>query len=107
MTQATATASTISEARLNANRANAKASTGAKTPFGRAASFANLNRTTHGQTADFHLLPDEPEDLVQQRLDEWSEKMKPETEPERYQVILIVRASIKLDRADAAEAAAA
>jgi hypothetical protein len=107
MTFATQNASTADEARRNRNRENAKRSTGAKTPFGRAASFANLNRTTHGLTADFHLLPDEPEELVQQRLDAWSEDLKPETEPERYQVLLVVRASIKLDRADAAEAAAA
>jgi hypothetical protein len=107
MTFATQNAPTADEARRNRNRENAKRSTGAKTPFGRAASFQNLNRTTHGMTADFHLLPDEPEELVQQRLDEWSEDLKPETEPERYQVLLVVRASIKLDRADAAEAAAA
>jgi hypothetical protein len=104
---ATENPSTADEARRNRNRENARRSTGAKTPFGRAASFQNLNRTTHGLTADFHLLPDEPEDLVQQRLDEWSQDLKPETEPERYQVLLVVRASIKLDRADAAEAAAA
>jgi hypothetical protein len=107
MTFATQESLTADEARRNRNRENAKRSTGAKTPFGRAASFQNLNRTTHGLTADFHLLPDEPEELVQQRLNEWSEDLKPETEPERYQVLLVVRASIKLDRADAAEAAAA
>jgi hypothetical protein len=90
MTCATQAPPTADEARRNRNRENARRSTGAKTPFGRAASFANLNRTTHGLTADFHLLPDEPEELVQQRLDAWSEDLKPETEPERYQVLLVV-----------------
>jgi hypothetical protein len=99
-------APTISEARLNANRSNAQKSTGAKTPFGRAASLKNLNRTTHGMTAEEHCLPDEDPNLFQERLDEYTETYKPETGPERYQVLLAVRASIHLDRAERAEVAA-
>jgi hypothetical protein len=57
-------------------------------------------------TAEEHCLPDEDPNLFQERLDEYTETYRPETGPERYQVLLAVRASIHLDRAERAETAA-
>src|SRR5262249_25151837 len=96
---------TISQAKLVANRANAHLSTGAKSPFGRAASLKNLNRTVHGMTADEHILPCEDPNLSQDRLDGYIETHKPGSEPEVYQLTLAVRASIHLDRAERDETA--
>ncbi len=59
--------------KLQANRANAQKSTGAKTPEGKAASAQN--RTTHGLLGQFRVLPGEHQDRFDARsINSWKTK---------------------------------
>jgi hypothetical protein len=73
----------ISEAQLAANQANAKLSTGAVTPEGKAASSRNNFR--HGLTyteGDLALLPDENKNEYLQALEDFQKEWKPATATE-------------------------
>ena len=75
----------ISEAQLNANRANAQFSTGATTPEGRAISARN--HLSHGLTADaegenFQVLPSENQTDYDKNLSDYRKEWKPGTATE-------------------------
>ena len=86
----------ISEARLNANRANALKSTGPKTEEGKA--ISRLNSTTHGLTGAGVALASYDPDLVAQRVAAWSEMRRPVTSRERWLVEQIALATIRIDQ---------
>jgi hypothetical protein len=98
----TDTPRTPTEAQINANRENAKKSTGPRTAAGQAAS--SRNGLKHGLCADKHLLPGEdPEDflsLVQDLLD----RFRPVGDGEEKLVLRIAAGQWRLDRAFPMEA---
>jgi hypothetical protein len=86
----------ISEARLAANRENAKKSTGPKTEAGKQRS--RQNSVKHGLTAGV-LIAEELKELAEERVKSWTRSMKPQTAPEAW---LVERAAIDAARVDAA-----
>ena len=86
----------ISEARLNANRANALKSTGPTSEEGKAVS--RLNSTTHGLTGEGVALASYDPDLVAQRVAAWSEMRRPATVRERWLVEQLALATIRIDQ---------
>src|SRR3954447_9525080 len=92
----------VSEAQLAANRANAKRSTGPRSPEGKARS--KFNRVIHGCYSDEAILPGEDGDALEHRLTTWAAELGAATEPERYAAARAVHASWKLDRCQRAEA---
>ena len=86
----------ISEARLQANRANALKSTGPRSEEGKAVS--RLNSTTHGLTATTVALASYDPDLVMQRLAAWNEIRRPVTSHERWLVEQMALATIRIDQ---------
>src|SRR4051794_30336821 len=93
----------ISPARLAANRANAKRSTGPRTPEGKAVS--KLNGLVHGMRAESEVLPGEDADELRRRHETWVDELGAVTETERYLVRAAVNASWRIDRCRGAEAA--
>ena len=63
----------ISQARLEANRRNAKKSTGPRTEEGKRRS--SLNAITHGMTARIALLPDEDQAAFDRRMVQWVQEL--------------------------------
>src|SRR3954470_20317961 len=94
----------ISPARLAANRANSKRSTGPRTPRGK--SVSKMNGLVHGMRAESEVLPGEDADELRRRHEVWADELGAETEAERYLVRAAVDASWRIDRCRAAEAAA-
>ena len=68
---------TTSSHRADANRRNAARSTGPRTAQGKARS--RFNAITHGLTAFTVVLPGEDQDAYQQRLDDWTDDLQPQT----------------------------
>ena len=86
----------ISEARLNANRANAQKSTGPRTEEGKAVS--RLNSTTHGLTGTGVALASYDPDLVAQRVAAWTAMRRPVTSHEKWLVEQMALATIRIDQ---------
>jgi hypothetical protein len=85
------------EAQLNANRQNAKQSTGPRTPKGKAAS--SRNRMEHGLCAEKLLLTDEDSDAFQALLRDLFSRFRPVGAGEECLVKRIALAQWRLDRA--------
>src|SRR3954469_25069620 len=94
----------ISPARLAANRANSKRSTGPRSPEGKAVS--KFNGLVHGMRAESDILPGEDSRELQRRIDVWADELGADTESERYLAEAAAKASWRIDRCRAAEAAA-
>ena len=86
----------ISDAQMNANRANAQHSTGPTTEAGKATSSKNALK--HGLTSKATLLPNEDPDQYQHDLDVHIEIHKPATDEELRLVQTIVDCHWRLDR---------
>ena len=86
----------ISEARLNANRANALKSTGPRSAEGKAVS--RLNSTTHGLTGTGVALASYDPDLVTQRVAAWTQVRRPATSHERWLVEQLALATVRIDQ---------
>jgi hypothetical protein len=93
----------ISEARLRANRANAKLSSGPRSAEGKAISC--LNNYKHGRRTRTLVLPWESREEYEERLATWSAEVGVETDVERRFVTSAVNASWRLDRFDDWESA--
>jgi len=94
---------TISEAKLAANRENAKKSTGPKSDEGKERSRANSWK--HGLTGDGVVTSEALKNDVQVRVEEWNDALKPGTGPERWLVERAAVDSIRVDSAVACERA--
>lgn len=86
----------ISDAKLAANRENAKKSTGPRTEAGKQRS--RQNSVKHGLTAGV-LIAEELKELAEERVKNWTKSMRPQTAPEAW---LVERAAIDAARVDAA-----
>jgi hypothetical protein len=73
----------ISQARLEANRRNAKKSTGPRSEEGKRRS--SLNAITHGMTARIALLPDEDPAAFDRRMVQWVQRYRPQDDGELFQ----------------------
>ena len=85
-----------SVAQIEANRRNAKKSTGPRSESGR--NKARLNAVKHGFRAEKVVLPDEDPAALQERLDDWTADLQPRNSVEQYLVDRGVRLSWQLDR---------
>jgi hypothetical protein len=93
---------TPTEAQIDANRENAKKSTGPRSPEGKAAS--SRNRLLHGLRANKHILIDEdPEDFLM-LLKDLHDRFQPVGDAEESLVLRIASAHWRLDRAFPMEA---
>src|SRR4051812_3759130 len=86
----------ISPARLAANRANSKLSTGPRTPRGK--SVSKLNGLVHGMRAESDILPGEDPEELDSRIEAWADELGAETGPERYLAEAAAKASWRIDR---------
>ena len=89
--------------RAEINRRNAQKSTGPRTAEGK--NRSRFNAVKHGVTARTLVLPGEDADLLQMRIDAWTEDLQPRDDVEQYLVDRAVHTSWQLDRADRAEVA--
>jgi hypothetical protein len=89
-------------AQINANRLNAQLSTGPRTPEGKAA--VAQNRTAHGLTGRFAVLPCEDADAWTQLLAGYIDEYRPVTPTEHFLVTELAQAQWRLLRAGAIEA---
>src|SRR4051812_47570429 len=94
----------ISPARLAANRANSKRSTGPRSAAGKAVS--KFNGLVHGMRAESDILPGEDPAELDRRIAAWADELGADTGPERYLAEAAAKASWRIDRCRAAEAAA-
>src|SRR5262245_58505236 len=83
------------------HRANAKRSTGPRTPGGKERS--RLNALKHGLTATTVVLPHEDAEEYQRRVQAWTAELNPHGDLGRYLAGRAARISWQLDRADAYE----
>src|SRR3954470_484614 len=72
----------ISPARLAANRANSKRSTGPRSPAGKAVS--KFNGLVHGMRAESDILPGEDPAELDRRIAAWAKELGAVTRPERH-----------------------
>ncbi len=86
----------LSEAQLRANRENAKKSTGPRTPEGRERSRRNALR--HGLAGQGAVMLPEDEALYRERLEAWTDTLRPRDAVEEYLVSRAVVRSVQLDR---------
>ena len=93
-----------STARIEANRRNARKSTGPKTPEGKARSRANGLK--HGLTGAGVVLAGEDGPAVAERLDAWAEDLRPDNRVESWLVERAATASVRMDRCVRKECAA-
>jgi hypothetical protein len=93
----------ISQAKLEANRRNAKKSTGPRTQEGKRRS--SLNAMKHALTARLPLLPDENPRAFNDRMSHWMEYLKPRNGLEMTQVSRAAYCSWQLGRVERAQAA--
>jgi hypothetical protein len=89
-------------AQIEANQKNARKSTGPRTVEGKAA--VAQNRTTHGLSGAFTVLPCEDMETFNALLDEYLNEYRPVTPTERFLVTELVQAQWRVMRADAIEA---
>jgi hypothetical protein len=92
-----------SQAQINANRQNAKKSTGPKTAEGKAKS--RLNGLRHGLTAQTCMLVDEDPNLLLDLLEELREKYDPQDTDEEFLIERMAKARCKYNRIMPLEAA--
>ncbi len=93
----------LSEARLLANRENARKSTGPRTEEGKARSRRNALR--HGLAGEGAVLHPEDEARLRERVAAWSECLGPRDALEEYLISRAAWHSVKLDRAGRVDAA--
>ena len=93
----------VSQARLDANRRNAKKSTGPRSEEGKRRS--SMNAVKHGITARFAVLPDEDPALFERRMYEWVNNFRPQSDEEQFFAIHAVTCSWQLERAQRAQSA--
>ena len=91
-----------SAAQIQANRRNAQASTGPRTPEGKAISSANS--TKHGLSGGFRVLPGETQEEFDDLIAEYYRTFAPTNTHERFLVEEIVQARWRLARARRLEA---
>jgi hypothetical protein len=94
----------LSAAQLAARRANARLSTGPRTPEGKA--IAAMNSVQHGLCSNAAVLPGESVEEFQATLDGWVHELKPVDSYERELVYNMVCASIAIQRVRKADNAA-
>src|SRR3954451_20992869 len=94
----------ISPARLAANRANSKRSTGPRSAEGKAVS--KFNGLVHGMRAESDILPGEDPAALDRRIAAWADELGADTGPERYLAEAAAKASWRIDRCRNAECAA-
>jgi hypothetical protein len=90
-------------AKIEANRRNAKKSTGPRTVAGK--NRSRFNALKHGMSAKTDVLPAEDPRAFQQRIDLWNEDLQPRNNVERALIERAARFSWNLDRADRAQTA--
>jgi hypothetical protein len=90
--------SETSSKRIEANRRNAKRSTGPTSPEGKRR--VSLNALKHGLTAATVVLPGEDSLVLQARVDAWKADCPPQSTMEDYLVERAAHVSWQLDRAD-------
>lgn len=90
--------SSVSAARLRANRENALKSTGPKTAEGKKRSRANALK--HGLTGSGVVLAEEEERTLPEEVEKWSAELNPENEVDRVLVETLVLSVRKLRRAE-------
>jgi hypothetical protein len=93
--------STISEAKLRANRLNASKSTGPKTPEGKRRS--SLNSLRSGITGQIHSLPAEDLAVYQKQLDEILAEYNPVGPTERFYAASVAENMFRISRCRALE----
>lgn len=89
-------------AQIDANRLNAQRSTGPRTPEGKAA--VAQNRTTHGLTGQFTVLPSEDREAFDQLLEDYRNEYRPITPTQHFFVTELAQAQWRIMRAGAIEA---
>jgi hypothetical protein len=92
-----------SQRKIEANRRNARQSTGPRSAQGKA--MVNLNAVKHGLTATTVVLPHEDARAYQKRVETWTAERAPRGELGRYLAERVARISWQLDRAGAHEQA--
>ena len=92
-----------SSRRAEANRRNARRSTGPRTPAGKGRS--RFNAVKHGMRAQSLVLPGEDPDALKARQDAWVADLRPTGEVEHFLVSRAVQLSWQLQRGDRAMAA--
>jgi hypothetical protein len=80
---------------LEANRRNSGLSTGPKTSEGK--ERARRNALKHGLSGEGIVLPEEEEQIVEERLDDWSETLQPASGYEEWLTEQIVVESVRID----------
>lgn len=90
-----------SERKIEANRRNARKSSGPKTQAGK--DKVRFNAVKHGLTAKTVVLPHEDAEAYQQRVEAWTRELNPRGDLGRYLAERAARISWQLDRADAYE----
>jgi hypothetical protein len=91
----------LSQARISANRENARKSTGPRTEQGK--DRVRLNALKHGMAAETVVLPHEDVKAFEQRLDAWTRELAPNGDVAGYLAERAAKLSWQLDRADACE----
>lgn len=91
----------VSEARIEANRANAQKSTGPQTPEGKAAS--SRNATKHGLTAEHMVLPNENITEFEEFRAEMLDALQPSDRLEAHFAERVIAAAWRLNRVTKAE----
>jgi hypothetical protein len=90
-------------AKIEANRRNARRSTGPRTKEGK--EKVRFNAVKHGLRAETVVLPHEDEDAYRQRVDSWTRELNPRGDLGRYLAERAAKISWQLDRADGYEQA--
>jgi hypothetical protein len=90
------------QSQINANRQNAQASTGPRTPEGKAASSANA--TKHGLSAGFRVLDNENREEFDELIADYHATFKPANTQERFLVEEMAQSRWRLARARRLEA---
>jgi hypothetical protein len=93
----------ISDAKIEANRRNAKKSKGPTSDEGKVRS--RLNALKHGMRANLLVLPGEDPEALKARVDAWTADLRPRNEVEQYLVDRAAAVSWQLDRVDRAHVA--
>jgi len=92
----------MSQAKVNANRRNARKSTGPRTPSGKAA--ASMNAVKHGLSARMPVIPGENEAEFQVYTAEWLEELQPAGPMEAFLAERIISIAWRLRRVGQMEA---
>src|SRR5262249_6709575 len=95
----------VTEAQIQANRRNAKKSTGPRTEAGKAR--ASLNALKHGRRGNvvMHVLPQEDPRELGLKIQGWVEDLKPEGKAQRELVERAAKVAWGIDRAERCETA--